>query len=303
MNIEELTSKFTREEYIRKCSESTQTYLCPRKFGLKDNFPKCSEDIEKCKECVITATKDIKFKGEEVVEGEKVEEVIKVRCIKNEKLKLYLTIDIEYKVIAVNRDGYHIEDDAGNEECYLKEYFEKVTDDVLMVECIKDSKPLGITLGKRYKLTKEDEKYCIINDFGYEAKYNKNCFKPVEPQKEVKEMDFKTVIADIKPNEEYICQDNYIVRCYENRKIEFEAPSGNKIWFDKEDRFEKIEPKPVTTTEAFKALDEGKIIESVKSNCKYKKEERGLLIQIENTFLKCGSMSSSELEGQWIILE
>ena len=38
------------------------------------------------------------------------------------------------------------------------------------------------------------------------------------------------------------------------------------------DKFTLIEePKPVTTTEAFKALDEGKIIESVISKDKYKK--------------------------------
>jgi hypothetical protein len=237
-------------------------------------------------------------------EGDKMEgKTIKVRCKWSDG-----TLELEkiYPVINDAINGYAIKGDDDKIHIYAKDMFEKV-EDVFMVECIENLKnPLGkglnLTVGKKYKVIENgSEEYLIENDKGNKNSwYLKKFFKPVESQKEVKEMDFKTVVADIKPNEEYICQDNYIIRCHENGRIEFEAPSGNKIWFDKEDIFEKIEPKPVTTTEAFKALDEGRTIKSVFSGYKYKKENGSI------KYVNCSSdysrnLSFQELEGQWII--
>lgn len=251
---------------------------------------------------------------EKVVESEKMEDkIIKVRCINNGNMEqLALKIGKVYDVIESDdiTGAYQILiDDTGRKNMnFSKSWFEKV-EDVLIVECVDNGiSPKDLTLNKKYKVMVQNEEcYLIRDDAGEWAQYSKSRFKLVEPQNEVKEMDFGKVIADIKPNEEYICQDNYIVRCHENGRIEFEAPSGNKIWFDKEDRFEKIEkPKPVTTAEAFKALDEGKIIESTITKDQYKKDVKlyiKLYTEQEKGFGRCINISSLELEGQWLIHE
>ena len=77
----------------------------------------------------------------------------------------------------------------------------------------------------------------------------------------------------------------------------------NEVW--KNFKFIKAEePKPVSTAEAFKALDEGKIIESVISKDKYKKING--IIHIEKEDGDTGRLMyiyRNELEGQWLIHE
>jgi hypothetical protein len=71
-------------------------------------------------------------------------------------------------------------------------------------------------------------------------------------------------------------------------------------------KFTKIEePKTVTTAEAFKALEEGKIIESIVSNDKYRKENGTLFIKAKGfkNFCTCGNITSKELMNNWIIIE
>lgn len=265
----------------------------------KNNKTWFQEAMEQTSKAIITAIQNGAFKIN--VEGGKMEDkTIKVRCINNSFGNI--TLKKEYTVLQEMETTYLIENDGGLKREYLKVWFEKVGE-VLIVECVNNGKELSLTLNKKYKVIEENEDgYLIINDKNVKNRYLKERFKPVEPQKEIKEMDLKTVIADIKPNEEYICQDNYIVRCYEDGRIEFEAPSGNKIWFDKEDRFEKIEPKPVTTAEAFKDLDEGKTIKSIFSGYKYKKENGSIkYVDCSNDYSR--NLSFQELQGQWIIHE
>jgi hypothetical protein len=239
-------------------------------------------------------------------EGEKMEEkTMKVRCIQKCMEDLEgLTIGKEYPVLEECIDYYLISN--SNNAWYSKKLFEKV-EDVLIVECIWSDGT--VTPNAKYPVIEEyKETYLIKNDLGEEREYYKTDFKPVEPQKEVEELEFRKVISIMKPNEEYICQDNYIIRCHDNGRIEFEAPSGNKIWFDVDDKFIKIEPKPVTTAEAFKALDEGKIIKSVFSGDEYKMyNEVDDMLLVKNlgakTFDYAINISADEFIGQWIIIE
>jgi hypothetical protein len=298
MDIKEVAEKMTKDEFL-KFSEGT----CIRRYGIKISNEDC-KDV-KCEDCRKEQVKGIKFKDEEVVGGEKVEEVIKVRCKRNgfdfEKDKTYKaerTITGAYKLMN-DKGVYHIF--FGND---FSSYFEKVTDDFLMVECIDNKdKESGLTIGKKYEVKQETPmEYWVINDNGEKWDYLKTRFKSVESQKEEKkEYSFREVIQNIKANEKYECEGFNII-CLEDGTIQIEGESGHKIGFYANDLFTKVEePKPVTTSEAFKALEEGKTIKSYKGY-QYKKE-KGKIKCKNDEILLYKYIDFEELENNWIILE
>lgn len=246
-----------------------------------------------------------KLVNELCVEGEKVEEVIKVRCIKEMNFK-DITEGKEYTVVEEEPQGYKIINDAESIRRYHKDLFEKVTDDVLMVECIESQE--GITLKKKYPLIAEEKgRYFIKNDFGNRTGYFKGNFKRVEPQKEEKkEYTFKEVIENIKDGEIYKYSDTIIKQVdgaiSVGKEKAFSDGETLGFWFYNMYKFTKVEePKPVTTSEAMKALEDGKVVESCRGY-QYKKE--GEKISLFNK-RRCASKSIEfeELENQWIILE
>lgn len=62
--------------------------------------------------------------------------------------------------------------------------------------------------------------------------------------------------------------------------------------------------KSVSTVEAFKSLEEGKIIESLCTHEKYKKDYRQLSIVVEGFgYEECENISSAEILDDWIIID
>lgn len=88
--------------------------------------------------------------------------------------------------------------------------------------------------------------------------------------KEMKELTFKEVIANIKEGEEWVC-DNRSIRCI-NGGISITNNNGIKsdcFLFIKERKF-TLKRKEYTFEDAFKAYEEGKVIESCFSSQKFR---------------------------------
>ena len=182
-----------------------------------------------------------------------------------------------------------------------------------MVKCVENKKYIydNITTGKEYRVLEEDEKtYKIINNDDEEAYYMKDCFKPVEPQKEIKEYTVMEIFQEEDRTEFKNSRDIIVYPATIGlNKYLIDKASGTEIRVSLKllkDKFTLIEePKPVTTTEAFKALDEGKIIESIVSHAKYFKKDNGKIeyAEITEDENEQAYIGFEELEGQWIIHE
>lgn len=120
-------------------------------------------------------------------EGDKMEDkTIKVRCINTNEFR-FLTLNKIYETRKLGDKLTYIEDDTGEVQAYQSELFEKV-EEVLMVKCIdnKDYKD-KLELNKAYKVKKEFDKSYSLEGMPQDYQFAKKRFKPVEPQKEVKE--------------------------------------------------------------------------------------------------------------------
>lgn len=258
------------------------------------------------------------------LEGDKMEDkTIKVRCIENgnmehEALKIgnvYDAMESEYI-----KGAYQILiDDTGRKNMNFSKNWFEIVEDVLMVECVDTGLYEDITKEKQYKVIEEERSmYYIHNDYEVGKTYPKNLFKPIEPQKEIKEYSVMEVLQMPKGT---------ILKLFpydesEGRVIVSEGVNKNKYlyyiddegcheegviisnWIMDKPRFIKVEePKPVTTAEAFKALEEGKIIESLKSGDKYRKQNGLICAKNLDVYLRTNLIYGSELEGQWIIIE
>lgn len=252
----------------------------------------------------------------EVVDGEKMEEIKRVRCIKKCKEDLNaLNIGEEYPVLEESIDCYLIANKRDiNDTWYSKELFEKVTDDVLMVECIDNNAAKDrLTIGKVYKVIEQDDRYYLINDdLIAEQNWGKGRFKPVEPRKEEKKeysvMELFEEKEETKFKIEGIDYEYFVLNGILRRTID--GTMGENIYLNKailKAKFIKVEePKQVTTSEAMKALEEGKTIESVITKDRYSKRDKTINIDQYKYnypgFSKCLNILSTELENNWIIL-
>lgn len=119
--------------------------------------------------------------------------------------------------------------------------------------------------------------------------------------KEVKERTFKEVIANIKEGQVWGAYDKKIIRTstgiiFENFGSYFEI--GDHFTF-------KLQRKEYNFEEAFKALEEGKEIESTESHAKYKKIDdcyKTSIIIGEWNFAGC-LLNFHEIKGKWYINE
>lgn len=286
----------------------------------KERFKIIDKPVMEVGEMKFYENGDVKYpiskeEYEKAIEGDKMEDkTIKVRCINNNAAKDLLYIDKIYISYRENEKCYEIIDEKGNKGFWGKTRFEKV-EEVLMVECIENKKYKydNITIGKEYRvLDKTELTYKITTDDKEEAYYYKDCFKPVEPQKEIKEysaieiLEFEegTKFKNIKSGNVV-----EVVTVGENKYIKGLLSGANLLITSNllKRRYIKVEePKPVTTATAFKALQEGKIIESEITKDQYKKGVKlhiKLYTEQEKGFVKCKNISSIELEGLWIIHE
>lgn len=229
---------------------------------------------------------------------------IKVRC--TEAIYAFKIGEIYLAKENVTKNYLVIDDDGEDfsmESSTLTDYFE-IVEDVLMVECINnDNSNLDFTIGKKYAvIDKVFDSYKLYDDKGNENIIWKSRFKKVESQKEVKEYTFKEVIENIKDDEIYkfsditIKQVNGAITIYKEKAFSDGETLG--FWFYDAYKFIKIqEHKLADTAEAFKALNEGKMIESLYSHNRYFKDGN----EIVEYDLEEKSITFEELEGQWII--
>jgi hypothetical protein len=143
-------------------------------------------------------------------------------------------------------------------------------------------------------------RYDSAEDF---FEHNINLGVHFEEVKEMKELTFKEVIANIKEGEVWECE-GYKIRNLSNGDIQFVTPNGAIIGFRPKDRF-NLSRKEYTFEEAFKALEEGKEIESTESHAKYKKIDdcyKTSIIIGEWIFAGC-LLNFHEIKGKWYINE
>lgn len=146
----------------------------------------------------------------------------------------------------------------------------------------------------------ESLRYDSEEDF---FEHNINLGVHFEEVKEMKELTFKEVIANIKEGEVWECE-GYKIRNLSNGDIQFVTPNGAIIGFRPKDRF-NLSRKEYTFEEAFKALEEGKEIESI-TQYRYKKAGDGYKFYSKDIgeWWKCSScLSFEEIMGKWYINE
>ena len=236
------------------------------------------------------------------------DKTIKVRCIKNDGIVGPITKGKEYPVIEESEEEYLIENDKGKKDTWYKKWLFEIVEDVLIVECVENKKYIydNITIGKEYQVLDETgSAYKITNNYGEKAYYQKDCFKPVEPQKEIKEYSVMGLLEE--EGTEFKDKRGIIVypKTIGLNKYLIDKASGTEIRVSLKllkDKFTKVEePKTVSTAEAFKELEEGKTIESVISHAKYFKNDNGNILYAEIT--EDGDENAyigfEELEGQW----
>lgn len=253
----------------------------------------------------IETYKKYRFK---IVGVEDMEKGFKVRCINNGGFELRLEKDGIYNVSKEINERYVLREIGEGYE-FNKDRFEKVTDDVLMVECIDNQEGLlKATIGESYKVVDSDSRqYKIVDNNTNEVWCNKTRFKPVEPQKEEKKEYSLMELFEEEEGIKFKSEENaiYYVR---NEGLMVSTEIGemevrlNRKFFKM--KFTKIEePKPVTTSEAMKSLEEGKTIESVYTRNKYKKDYKQISLIVEGFgFEECENISSQEIMDKWIIL-
>lgn len=163
----------------------------------------------------------------------------------------------------------------------------------MKVICI-DSKSFGnVSENCEYEVIEENEGYRIISDFIYP----KECFKKV---KENQKQQYKILeVLNLKDGEIYRSEERTIIREGINIIIKNNSTSQSMV-LSLSDKFIKVEePKPVSTVEAFKALEKGKIIESCKGY-RYKKTNGYIRCECKGRWV-FRNIEIEELEGQWII--
>ena len=149
----------------------------------------------------------------------------------------------------------------------------------MKVRCIDDCDiDIGqITNGKVYDVLKEGGLgYLIIDDLNIRKYLRKDRFEIVKEENKM-EKTFREVIADIKEGEVWESKRLELVIKIDDGDIYIGDINNNGVddyigqFFGKEDTF-KLKRKEYTFTEAFKAYEEGKEIESCnKNNTRFKK--------------------------------
>lgn len=164
------------------------------------------------------------------------------------------------------------------------------------------------TSGEKYKfITKINfwrEEYLLSNSIGW---WDEKELKLYEGVKEMKELTFKEVIANIKEGQIWE-SDIKIIKCSINGNITVRSKIDNnsQIMNFNKDNLYKLKREEYTFQEAFKAYEEGKEIESCEG-CKFKRCDKDvvLIIDFAGDKIKRSSceelFSIKEIRGKWYI--
>ena len=142
----------------------------------------------------------------------------------------------------------------------------------MKVKCIDTDNKLYLTKDKVYEVISNNKEWLTIKcdnlDFNT---YSRHLFKEV---KEVKTMtkNFKEVIADIKEGEVWESRGAWIIKTVKMEKdnLFIDSEKGEELSINRNTKFQ-LQRKKVSFTEAFKAYEEGKEIESCVNGNKFKR--------------------------------
>lgn len=122
-------------------------------------------------------------------------------------------------------------------------------------------------------------------------------------QIEPKDFTWREVFANIQEGEEYTLYNKFIKMV--DDRLMFGDDTGC-MSFSLDSKFTKKEqPKPVDFNEAFKAMKQGGIIQSIYSNYYYKLDVDSSLLQGQSkaTITHYGSFEFEEIDDQWLIIK
>lgn len=165
-----------------------------------------------------------------------------------------------------------------------------------------------LTIGKEYEVLAEIGRYyqLKINDKGqgYQCCV-KSRFKVIEEEKEMKEKTFREVIADIKEGEVW---ESHCKRIIGNGAGDFKIENksgegfGSCVAIHGENKY-RLKRKEYTFEEAFKAYENGKVIESCVTGDKYTWNGFTDLICKNGAdgYSKLKSIYIEEIKGKWYI--
>lgn len=121
-------------------------------------------------------------------------------------------------------------------------------------------------------------------------------------QVEPKDLTWREVFTNIQEGEEYTLYNKFIKMV--DGRLMFGDDTGC-MSFSLDSKFTKKEqPKPVDFNEAFKAMKQGGIIQSIYSNYYYKLDVDSSLLQGQSkaTITQYGSFKFEEINDQWLII-
>lgn len=165
------------------------------------------------------------------------------------------------------------------------------------------------TSGEKYKfITKINfwrEEYLLSNSIGW---WDEKELKLYEGVKEMKELTFKEVIANIKEGQIWE-SDIKIIKCSINGNITVrnKIDNNSQIMNFNKDNLYKLKREEYTFQEAFKAYEEGKEIENIVTKYKFKKSNDGMIkITQRSGNITLTNESSvfvtiDEIRGKWYI--
>lgn len=178
----------------------------------------------------------------------------------------------------------------------------------MKVRCIDGSWTSNeLTTGKEYEVLSEVGCYyqLKINDKGIEYHcYAKSRFEIVEEDNKMQEKTFREVIADIKEGEVWESPHIRIYHVKSNDNIVIEDKEGDSVYrFTMVSKVKfRLKRKEYTFEEAFKAYEEGKVIESCYSQFKYKRANGvDLYSRTENNWYEEENFEIDEIRGKWYI--
>lgn len=144
---------------------------------------------------------------------------------------------------------------------------------------------------------------CYSGDVSLQFTRARDMKNVIRWQVEPKDLTWREVFTNIQEGEEYTLYNKFIKMV--DGRLMFGDDTGC-MSFSLDSKFTKKEqPKPVDFNEAFKAMKQGEIIQSIYSNYYYKLDVDSSLLQGQSkaTITQYGSFEFEEINDQWLIIK